>query len=199
MYSNTLDTFVRSAVHGKAIMIIHRVTGGYLTQNGDLQIESDDITKITNERHLWSVRLVGYRKNNTVFTFENKSSGRVLSVDEKDPRGPMTYTERQEPDAQGSDPKAAERQQFFVLPLCCGGYSLVPVKYPGHCLQPKDNRPGPGSHRPAPYYGRDSSLDGSHDFVLAPTQPPRKDPTDRDLDNGNRGGGSDGDRGSNID
>ncbi|MFE0760480.1 hypothetical protein ACFW4X_05510 [Streptomyces smyrnaeus] len=113
MYSNALDTFVRSVKHGKEIMIIHRVTGGYLTQSGDLQIATDPLEGITDKKHLWVVHLDGYIKNNTVFSLENKSSGNRLTVNDTNPREGMTFTEAQEPGATG---KAADAQRFFVLP-----------------------------------------------------------------------------------
>ncbi|MFH8347587.1 hypothetical protein [Streptomyces sp. NPDC018045] len=188
MYANALDSFVRSAVHGKEIMIIHRVTGGYLTQAGDLQIATDPVKNITDKKHLWVVHQDGYIKNNLVYTFENKSSGLRLSVHPTDPRGEMSYTEAQDPGAKNNP--IADRQRFFVLPMCCGGYSLVPVKYPDHCIQPMGNHPQPGCDRGAPNWGGDSNLNCSHDFVLPPTGPPRKDPTDTDLDSGS--GGKDG-------
>ncbi|MET9859060.1 hypothetical protein ABZY93_06995 [Streptomyces smyrnaeus] len=179
MYSNALDTFVRSVKHGKEIMIIHRVTGGYLTQSGDLQIATDPLEGITDKKHLWVVHLDGYIKNNTVFSLENKSSGNRLTANDKNPREGMTFTEAQEPGATG---KAADAQRFFVLPLSCGGYSLVPVLWPEYCLGPKDNHPQPGCDRPVLHFGNDSSLNCSHDFVLPPTGPPRRDPTDTNLD-----------------
>ncbi|MFH8410759.1 hypothetical protein ACH4FX_39200 [Streptomyces sp. NPDC018019] len=187
MYANSLDTFVRSAVHKKEIMIIHRVTGGYLTQGWDLQISSDPIDEIKDKRHLWVVQLDGYLKNNTVFTLTNQSSGKRLSVNKDNPRTGMEFTDPQPPGA--TDNKLAEAQRFYVLPMCCGGYSLVPVLWPDYCLGPMDNRPQPGCDRPILHHGNDSSLNCSHDFVLPYNGPKRKDPTDVDLGGGSGGGG----------
>ncbi|MFC8916763.1 hypothetical protein ACGF5F_04700 [Streptomyces sp. NPDC047821] len=181
MFPNTLDTFVTSVRHGKEMMIIHRVTGGYLTHNGDLQIETDPVENIDNRRHLWVVQLDGYFKGNAVYTFQNKREDKYLSVNPDNIRDGMRFTDRIDP----KDPDAAKKanaQRFLVLPVCSnGGYALVPVLGTGHALMPMGNRAEPGCDRPLPHWGGQSSDNASHDFTRAPDQPERQDPTDRDI------------------
>lgn len=160
MFRNTLDTFVTSVRHGKEMMTIHRVTGGYPTHNGDLQIETDPAENIDNRRHLWVARLDGYFKGN--------ADG-------------MRFTDRVDP----KDPDAAKKanaQRFLVLPVCSnGGYALVPVLGTAYALMPMGNRAEPGGDRPLPHWGGQSSDNTSHDFTRSPQQPEREDPTDRDI------------------
>ncbi|MEV5592378.1 hypothetical protein [Streptomyces sp. NPDC052496] len=180
MYPNTLDTFVASVKHQRELMIIHRVTGGYLTHNGDLQIETDPVENIDNKRHLWVVHLVGYYKNNTVYSFENKREGKRLAVNPDNLRDGMRFTDPQDPKAPNS--KELEAQRFYVLPMCNGGYSIVPFLGSDLGLMPMGNRPvPPACDRPLPHWGGQSSDNGSHDFVRAPDRPEREDPTERDL------------------
>ncbi|KEF05899.1 hypothetical protein DF17_17010 [Streptomyces rimosus] len=180
MYPNALDTFVASVKHQREMVIVHRVTGGYLTHNGDLQIETDPIDKIDNKRHLWVVHLEGYYKNNTVYSFENKREGKRLAINPDDPRDGMRFTDAQDP--KGKLTKEMEAQRFYVLPMCNGGYSIVPFRAPDLGLMPMGNRPTPPAcDRPSPHYGGQSSDNGAHDFVRPPEQPPREDPTNQEL------------------
>jgi hypothetical protein len=189
MFPNTLDTFVTSVRHGKDMMIIHRVSGGYLTHNGDLQIETDPVENIDNKRHLWVAHIDGYFKNNAVYTFENKREGKRLAINPDNVRDGMRFTDPV--DAKDAGSKEANAQRFLVLPMCSnGGYSLVPMLFPEYALMPMGNRPGPGCDRPQPHWGGQSSDNASHDFVRSPQQPEREDPTDRDVTPTNNSGGS---------
>jgi hypothetical protein len=138
MFHNSLDTVVSSVCHDKSLIIVHRLTGGYVTREADAQIRSVPLADRTDKRHLWTLVGDGHRNGNLMYRIKSVFDGTVMAVNSDNPKDGIKFPK---PAPSGQVSTEAEAQRWFILPRCAGGYSIVPVVFPGYVLGPIDKNP----------------------------------------------------------
>ena len=138
MFHNSLDTVVSSVSQKKPLLIVHRLTGGYVTREADAQIRSLPLAERTDKRHPWTLVPDGYRHGNLMYRIRSVFDETNMAVNPENPKDGIKFPEA----APAGDVSVdAEAQRWFILPRCSGGYSIVPVRFPGHVLGPIDKNP----------------------------------------------------------
>ncbi|MFJ8647674.1 hypothetical protein ACIRNI_16315 [Streptomyces sp. NPDC093546] len=174
MYQNSLSAIVSSTCKGEPIMIVHQLSGGYITKEFDLQIRTYPLATQTDKKHLWKVICEDVRDGNVVYRLQSAMADeKQMAIDPNNPTGLGVLL--QDPRPLNEEGQRADAQRWYILPSSNGCWTIVPLLRPDLVLGPMDKQVGINvCYRPVEVVGNVVPTTSCVQF--SPPNPP-KDPS----------------------
>ena len=149
MYYDPTNTVVSSASLQQPILFVHRLSGSYFAQAGDLQLKQDPLTgnKDQDKSALWVLTAYDITDDGTVlYRITNVGSGQVMAIwfDPNNPSKPPVNQpilfQKPTPDRE-IDSVQALSQLWIFQPVADRSHVISPARFPGLSLGPWTNNP----------------------------------------------------------
>ncbi|MET9427259.1 MULTISPECIES: hypothetical protein [unclassified Streptomyces] len=141
MYQNSLSAVVSSACKGEPVMIVHQLSGGYITKEWDLQIRTYPLSTINDKKHLWKIICEDVRDGNVVYRLQSAMTDeKQMAIDPNNPTGTGILLQDARP--LNEEGQRADVQRWYILPSGNGCWTIVPFLRPDLVLGPMDKQVG---------------------------------------------------------
>lgn len=141
MYYNAINSVVRSACARNPMLIVHRHSGSYFKQAGDLQLVGDPFDPNNPDKAaLWLFQVVQVDKaGNALYQIINEATGMAMGINKDNPLDAVQFAKPHAPD---DISKEARAQLWTVEVVDRWSQLLLPVLYPDRYLAPLGKNPG---------------------------------------------------------
>ncbi|MFD0317904.1 hypothetical protein [Streptomyces flavalbus] len=137
MSRNSLDAVVNSVCQEKPVVIVHVLSGGYITKEADLQIRAYPLKANTDKRHLWQVICEDSADGLVTYRFQSAMADKKqMAIDPNNPTGTGVLLQDARPLHESG--QQADAQRWYIRDLCDGCYVISPLLFPDLVLGPID-------------------------------------------------------------